>query len=172
VQFIYARALTSVYESRQSGADFPFKHLTRGYLVRGLSSTERAASFAHHYRRMNAIFPSSILRKILYKDFTLLKKQVNDHLYSVRFGLARKEVREGELALALVVDGVTVYILQFTIVPGWVVKSSAADVLLVSRLQGVKGATVRFVWPPRHSSTSLHQLFFSRRFMASPRFAP
>jgi uncharacterized protein VirK/YbjX len=144
---------------------FPFKHLTRGYLVRGLSSTERAASFVHHYRRLNAIFPSSILRKILYKDSTLLKKQVDGHLFSVRFGLARKEVREGELALALLVDGLTVYLLQFTIVPGWVVKSPAADVLLVSRLQGMKGcysqvrlATKAFldVAPPALLLASLH----------------
>ena len=144
---------------------FPFKYLTRGYLVRGLSSTERASSFSHHYRRLNAIFPSSILRKILYKDLTLIKKQVDDHVLSVRLGLARREVREGELALALLVDGVTVYILQFTIVPGWVVKSSVADVLLVSRLQGMKGcysqvrlATKAFldIAPPALLLASLH----------------
>jgi uncharacterized protein VirK/YbjX len=118
---------------------FPFKYLTRGYLVRGLSSTERAASFAHHYRRLNNIFPAPLLERILYRDVTLLEKQSDDHYFSLRFGLARSEVREGELSLALRVDGITVYVLQFTIVPGWVVKSSAAEVLLISRLQGMKG---------------------------------
>jgi uncharacterized protein VirK/YbjX len=144
---------------------FPFKYLTRSYLVRGLSSTERAASFAHHYRRLNAIFPTSILQRILYRDFTLLEKQVDDNLFSVRFGLARKEVREGELSLSLQVNGVTIYILQCTIVPGWVVKSSASDVFLISRLQGMKGcyrqvqlATKAFldVAPPALLLAALH----------------
>ncbi len=144
---------------------FPFKYLTRGYLVRGLSSAERAACFAHHYRRLNAIFPASILRRILYRDFTLLEKQVDDNLFSLRFGLARKEVREGELSLSLQINSVTVYILQCTIVPGWVVKSSASDVLLISRLQGMKGcyrqvqlATKAFldVAPPALLLAALH----------------
>jgi uncharacterized protein VirK/YbjX len=144
---------------------FPFKYLTRGYLAHGLSSRERAASFAHHYRRLNAIFPTSILQRILYKDLTLLERQTDEHFFSVRFGLARKEVREGELSLSLVVDGVTVYILQFTITPGWVVRSSAPEVLLISRLQGMKGcyrqvqlATKAFldVAPPALLLASLH----------------
>jgi len=118
---------------------FPFKYLTRGYLVRGLSPAERAASFAHHYRCLSAMFPAPILQQILYGDITLLEKQAQDHFFSVHLGLARTEVREGELYLALQVDGVTAYILQFTIVPGWVVKSDAADVLMISRLQGIKG---------------------------------
>ena len=44
---------------------FPFKHLTRDYLVRGLPSAARAASFANHYRRLNTTFPPPILKQIL-----------------------------------------------------------------------------------------------------------
>ena len=119
---------------------FPFKYLTRDYLARGLSSAQRAACFAHHYRRLSAMFAEPVLQQILYSHITLLEKQAHDHLFSVRFSIERAEVREGELSLALQVDGVTAYILQFTIVPGWVVKSDAADVLLISRLQGIKGS--------------------------------
>jgi uncharacterized protein VirK/YbjX len=119
---------------------FPFKYLTRDYLVRGISPAERAVCFAHHYRRLSTMFSEPVLEQILYSDITLLEKQTPDHLFSVRFRLERAEVREGELSLALQVDGVTVYILQFAIVPGRVVKSDAAEVLLVSRLQGIKGS--------------------------------
>ena len=119
---------------------FPFKYLTRGYLVRGLAPAERAASFAHHYRRLNAIFPRPLLQKILYRDIVLVEKQIDERLLSVHLNLARKEVREGELTFTLRLDGTAIYILQCTIVPGKVVKSSASDVILVSRLQGMKGS--------------------------------
>lgn len=41
--------------------------------------------------------------------------------------------------LVLRVDGVDIYYLQFTIVPGRIVKSDAADVVMISRVQGMKG---------------------------------
>ena len=37
-------------------------------------------------------------------------------------------------------DGKNVFNLSFTIVPGWVVKSEAAEILLITRLQGTKGS--------------------------------
>jgi len=117
----------------------PFKYLTRDYLVRGMSTAERAASLAYHYRCLARTFPNHILRTILDSRMTVLEKKADGHCIAVRFSVARTQVREGELALALEVDGTTIYVLQFTIVPGWVVRSDAAEVLLVSRLQGIKG---------------------------------
>jgi hypothetical protein len=43
------------------------------------------------------------------------------------------------MSLNLLVNGEIVFILAFTIVPGWVVKSKASEVLLISRIQGVRG---------------------------------
>jgi hypothetical protein len=54
-------------------------------------------------------------------------------------GLSRPNMIEGELSLNLRVHGEIVFILSFAIVPGWVVKSFAAEVLLVTRVQGVRG---------------------------------
>lgn len=118
---------------------FPFKYLTSGYLVSDLLPSERAACFAHHYRCLQANLPSSILPQVLYRDAVLLEKEVDGHRLSVHLNLARSEVREGELMLVLRVDGVDIYYLQFTIVPGLIVKSEAADVIMISRLQGMKG---------------------------------
>jgi uncharacterized protein VirK/YbjX len=120
----------------------PFKYLTRGYLALGLSPAERAASLAHHYRSLHAIFPPPVLSRILHQEVTLIEEQIGSNLLSVRLGVARevdREWKEGELTLILYVDGARVYILQFTIVPGWVVKSGAPDVMLISRLQGIRG---------------------------------
>jgi uncharacterized protein VirK/YbjX len=52
---------------------------------------------------------------------------------------AKQEVREGELFLHLEVDGVPIYVLQFSIVPGSVAGLEAGNVFLISRIQGVKG---------------------------------
>jgi uncharacterized protein len=118
---------------------FPFKYLTRDYLGRGLTTKERAAGFIRHYERLHAVFPPPLLSRILHRDVILLEKEADAHNFRVRVSRARDEVSEGELVLALEVDGKKTYILQFTIVPGWVVQSGAHEVFLISRLQGMKG---------------------------------
>jgi uncharacterized protein VirK/YbjX len=118
---------------------FPFKYLTRDYLGRGLSTKECAACFIRHYRRLHDVIPAPTLAQILHRNVTLLEKEVDGRLFRIRASRARDEVNEGELVLALDVDGKKTYILQFTIVPGWVVQSEAPEVFLVSRLQGMKG---------------------------------
>jgi uncharacterized protein VirK/YbjX len=119
---------------------FPFKYLTRDYLARGLTVAERASCFAHHYRQLNARFPTDLLTRVLNRDVTIFELHEGGTLFSITLGLSRQDVREGELFLHLQVDGDVVFALQFTIVPGRVVGSEATDVLLISRLQGTKGS--------------------------------
>jgi uncharacterized protein VirK/YbjX len=57
----------------------------------------------------------------------------------VKLGLSRPWDNEGEMSLNFEVDGRLVFVLSFTIVPGWVVQSEFDEVVLISRLQGVKG---------------------------------
>jgi uncharacterized protein VirK/YbjX len=118
---------------------FPFKYLTRNYLARGLTVAERASCFAHHYRQLNARFPADLLHQVLSREATVFELSESGILFKINLGLSREDVREGELFLHLQVDGVVVFVLQFTIVPGRVVGSEAADVVLISRLQGTKG---------------------------------
>jgi uncharacterized protein VirK/YbjX len=118
---------------------FPFKYLSRCYLVRGLSSSERATSFIHNYRTLNTLFAAPLLRKILYEHLLLIERPYDGHRFAFLFSIERTSFGEGELELGLEVDNQIVYTLQFTIVPGWVVQSNAPDVLLVSRLQGRSG---------------------------------
>jgi uncharacterized protein VirK/YbjX len=126
----------------------PFKYLAKGYLARGLTVKERASCLAHHYRRLKAKVPASIVSQVLYRDITLLQRQTPNGLYKVILGFEGHAVREGELFLHLRVDGSTIFVLQFTVIPGWVVKSKVSDVLLISRLQGMKGC-----FPQIHQAT-------------------
>ena len=68
--------------------------------------------------------------------------------------LSRFIYTEGELSLNLEVNGTVVFILSFTIVPGRVVGLEAADVLMITRLQGVRGCR-----PQIHDVTkALHEV--------------
>ncbi|HXC94819.1 MAG TPA: DUF535 family protein [Edaphobacter sp.] len=119
--------------------EFPFKYLSRDYLVRGLSVRQRASCFTHHYQRLHDSIPALLLSQVLHGELQLLEERDGQNQYCIAMGLARTEVREGEIFLHLKVNGEPVYVLQFTIVPGTIVGSTARDVLLISRLQGMKG---------------------------------
>jgi uncharacterized protein VirK/YbjX len=117
----------------------PFKYLSGRYLVRGLTIEQRTECFLHHYRRLQAIFPPNLLRRILQRDFTVYETREGGNLYTVVLGLSRGAAWEGELILRLDVDGALLYTLQFNLAPGWIIGSHAEDALLILRLQGVKG---------------------------------
>ncbi len=118
---------------------FAFKYLTHDYLTRSFTVPERAACFIHHYRRLQADFPDRLLRQCLSTDITLHEIECGGSRFAFSMGLPRIWDKEGELSLNLHLDGVVVFVLSFTIVPGWIFQSQAADVLLISRIQGVYG---------------------------------
>lgn len=118
---------------------FAFKYLTHGYLARSFTVAQRAACFTHHYQTLHNILPRPFLMRILSRDITIVSVREAGTRFSVTFGLSRSHDKEGELSLNLEVDGTTVFIMSFTIVPGKVIQSSSPDVLLITRIQGVKG---------------------------------
>ena len=61
------------------------------------------------------------------------------HSFEVKMGLSRPWDYEGEMSLNLVMDQQLIFVLSFTIIPGWVVRSDLDEVVLISRVQGVKG---------------------------------
>jgi uncharacterized protein VirK/YbjX len=118
---------------------FPFKYSGLNYLARGLTINQQAECFLHHYRRLPNLLPEEVLAQILLEDLLLDEIREGDDCFTVRMGLSRPYDDAGELSLNFGVNGKVVFILSFTIVPGWIVQSEAQEVFLVSRLQGVKG---------------------------------
>jgi len=119
---------------------FPFKYLFPDYLVKGFSVGERAACFLHHYQRLHTALPSAYLRQIVQGEVVLDEIDRGDNKFAIAMGLSRPYDKEGELSLNLHVNGEIVFVLSFTIVPGWVAQSAAAEILLITRIQGMKGA--------------------------------
>lgn len=138
-QVVRLLKLPALAETARNTPRFAFKYLTHDYLVRGLSTAERAACFMHHYRRMHAALPDSLLRQILLREVVLHAIEANDHRFVLTLGLSRDFDKEGETSLTLSVDGTGVFLMSFSFVPGKIVGSQAAEVLLISRVQGMKG---------------------------------
>jgi uncharacterized protein VirK/YbjX len=119
---------------------FSFRHLSTEFLFRGLSANERTASILHHYRFLISRMPNRIHRQFGHWEILVLEHRKNGKGFAVTLGPPPKDALwEGESLLQLKVDGVPVYHLQFTIVPGWVLRTEQRDVVFVQRLQGVKG---------------------------------
>jgi len=127
-------------DAARSHPRFVFKYLTPDYLVRGLTVRERAACFAHHYRRMQSTLPDRLLRQTLEGDVDVHEIWVGENRFTLTMGLPQPLDKEGEMSLNLRVNGEIVFVLSFSVVPGWVVKSESAEVMLITQLQGRRGA--------------------------------
>jgi uncharacterized protein VirK/YbjX len=147
----------------QNNPGFAFKYLVPNYLVRGFTGTECASCFLYHYRRLYAALPEITLRQILQGHIALYEIADGSDRLALTMGLSEPfGDKEGELSLDLVVNGEKVFNLSFTIVPGWVVKSKAAEILLITRIQGRSGCRSQI----KLARKAFHE-FFPRKLLFS-----
>ena len=124
---------------------FLFKYLSPKYLIRDLPVNTRTTCFLRHYLWLHSAMPHTLLRRILVDDVNLIELHQDEHLFAVALGRSREVAdtrhidHEGEMSIHLLVDKVHAYVLSFTIVPGWVARSNAANVLMITRVQGSLG---------------------------------
>lgn len=130
------------------------QYLTRDYLSRGLTVAERASCFVHHYSRLQAKLPESFLRQMLHRDITFVEIREGDRSFGITMGLSRPHDKEGEFSLNLLVGGEMVFVLSFTIVPGRVVRSKTADVLLINDYRASRDTIARYLLPPPRPCTT------------------
>jgi uncharacterized protein VirK/YbjX len=88
---------------------------------------------------LHATFGENFLKKILFGRATLWEEKVENHIYGVALGLSTPIDMEGELSLSFQADGDDIFILSFSVVPGWLPGLQTEHVLLIARLQGSKG---------------------------------
>ena len=93
----------------------------------------------YHYRRLPDVFPDHVLARVLLAEIPLAEIQWGDDCFAVKMGLSRPWDYEGEMSLNFEVNGKLVFLLSFTIVPGSIVQSEAPEVILISRVQGIRG---------------------------------
>jgi uncharacterized protein VirK/YbjX len=139
IQILRTLAAPVFRGSVRANPALPFRYLNRNYLVRHLTIAQRARCLLYHYQRIQALLPSQTLRQILAPGLTLYETCRDASLLRVTLALSRAGYWEGELSLHFEVDGVLVYTLSFSIVPGSVAGVLADEVLFVARIQGEKG---------------------------------
>lgn len=113
---------------------FFFKFLTSRYLAGGMTVSERANCFLHHWQRLHEAFKTTALEQILAAELSLLMWERAEGSIEVRAGLRKVFDREGELTLTLHASGVPVYALSLTVVPG---AELGRETLFVTHMQGV-----------------------------------
>lgn len=128
-------------EIAQEKPGLAFRYVVPDYLARGFSVSERAACFLHHYKRIHAALSENALRQILKQNVVVHNVSNGGNEFAFTIGSPEFPGRlEGELSVDLRVDGKSVFNLSFVIIPGWVLKSDADEVLLITRLQGASGS--------------------------------
>ena len=77
----------------QNNPGLAFKYVARNYLVRGFTVTERVSCLLHHYRRIHAALPESVLRQILQGDVAFHEVSNGGNCFALTIGLSRPPAR-------------------------------------------------------------------------------
>jgi uncharacterized protein VirK/YbjX len=124
---------------------FPFKFLHERLICQRLSTKNKVRCLLTNFTFMKVALVEKALKKILAEEsFVLFENKNEDSHLSIVFCLSNPIYIEGEMSLLFRVDGIRVFILSFTIVPGDVVNCPEPYSILISRLQGVKGTFAAF----------------------------
>ncbi|SEB56582.1 DUF535 family protein [Terriglobus roseus] len=128
------------FEALRTNPRLVVRCLTPDYLVRGFTVGVGARCFLHHHRRLQGTLPTDLVRQLMLGQVTLFETTDENAHISITIGQTRPlHDKEGELDIKLCVEGKTVFLLSFTVVPGAVAGSEAGEIMLISRMQGVAG---------------------------------
>lgn len=116
-----------------------FKGTHEKHLALGFTAKQRAASLAHHYEFLCARLPAHLLRQVVDGSVVVFRASREEHDVQIQLGRATYWHLDGELAFTLLLDGEAIFSLAFTVVPGAAVAGEEHDVVLMSRLQGLRG---------------------------------
>ena len=108
---------------------------TRNYLVRDLDCVSRAEMLCYHYKFLNNNMSDDFLDAILNDRVVLWKSKQSIYKFEIILNFPRFD-REGDLSLEFAFNGMTLYNMSFTIVPGNYIGISHKSVLLITRSQG------------------------------------
>jgi uncharacterized protein VirK/YbjX len=111
----------------------------RMYLASSFTKKARRAVLIEHYlyllSRVSTIFFNEILRN----KPRLWQKTIGPNAFAIRLSFTGELQHEGDLLLEFEQNSVPLYSLSYSIAPGRLVGSSAAQVILIARVQGVVG---------------------------------
>jgi len=122
------------------------------YLAHGLSRQARLRILFNHYEYLTRQVRSDFFTRLI-GGIPLWQDCLGEDVVSIRLSFPSGIDFEGDLALAFELNGTAVYNISFVVAPGPHVRSSQAQVLFVSRIQGTKNFE-----SIRHCTKSCHDI--------------
>jgi uncharacterized protein VirK/YbjX len=121
-----------------SGGDDLFHHLThRDYLVKGLGVRERVAAALSHYRFENATFDDAYQHAVYgLRRLPLWRHEADGSTFTIQLEMTARGDAEGDLTVALVVDGICLHRLSYSWIDGRTAGVDIPTVAFVVRNQG------------------------------------
>lgn len=127
-----ARALTARFPNYGNKYVVP-------YLARRFDKKTRREILKFHHEYLAACLIDSFYEEVLERRPTLWNEVIDGANYTIALSFNQNWHSEGDLSLTFERNDTTLYELSFTIVPGYSTGSGAKRVLLVGRVQGLKG---------------------------------
>ena len=109
-----------------------------GYLAKSFDKRIRRDAILHHYRCMTDRAAPDFLNRIFTDSYLLWSKQGASGCYGIKLIFNKGSHYEGDLSVIFTRDDRSIFEISFAIVPGSAIGSSAAELLFIGRVQGVK----------------------------------
>ena len=121
-------------------SEIRFRFLTQpNYLAKSLDFPQRVLAHFTHYNFLFQALTAPAFQSLITSKSTLYELRNENKIYRVTAS-AHNRYEEGELLLRMNIGSIPIYCLGVTIVPGEVLSMAQSHVLLISRVQGARGA--------------------------------
>jgi uncharacterized protein len=111
----------------------------RRYLAISFTKRARRAALKHHYAYLLPRISKTFFPAVLNDRPQLWQKRIGLDVFEIRLAFTGELHHEGDLLLEFRENGVPLYCLSFSIVPGYLAGSDADQIILVARVQGTVG---------------------------------
>ncbi|MGA2562869.1 MAG: DUF535 family protein [Steroidobacteraceae bacterium] len=111
----------------------------RMYLATSFTKKARRAALVEHYLYLLSRVSNTFFSDILRNRPRLWERTVGSNVLAIKLSFTGELQHEGDLLLEFEQNSTPLYHLSYSIVPGYLVGSSVAQVMLIARVQGVAG---------------------------------
>jgi uncharacterized protein VirK/YbjX len=132
-----ALATPTAYEALKKQPHLGIKYLHSKYLVKGLSTAERASAVIHHYSVLERKFCRQFLDAVMGEGVSIWDYETNGELHCISLVFSHPTDNEGELTLEYRFAGNLIYVASFNFAPGGLADLRDTTVVLITRMQGV-----------------------------------
>ena len=111
----------------------------RRYLATSFTKKDRRTILKHHYGYLLTRFSDTFFFEISRNKILLWQKTLGQDVFTIKLSFTGELQHEGDLLLEFEENSVRLYHMSFTIAPGYLAGSKAAQVVLIGHVLGIAG---------------------------------